>query len=697
MSGSAADPLQQLAALRGVAVSYEDAFDHRREVGPDTLVAILAALGEPIERPADAPACLAARAAAPTVPPAATVAWDGLLDPAALVQLGLAGAGEAIRLELEDGSDASELLVAPPDAAPCRLPHGLHRLLAGTLHSLVISAPRRARPVEPFSWGLFAPTYALIDERRRQVGDLTSLQRLGSLAGSLGASYVATLPLLADYSSADAVGAVTSPYSPLSRMWWNEGFLDLARVPGAGGVVTPEPAPGRYADVAQVAARVRASLALVIDRVHASGDRTAAYEGFLRERPDVFAYAAFRAAAVAHGVDRDAWPARLIAGDIRPGVDVARDEVEVHVCAQWLTDEQIGEAAGAMAPTGCRLMLDLPIGCRPDGYDTWRYPSSFAGGSRRVEASHGVSVGAPPDRFFSGGQDWGFRPLDPEGERQAGYPVVRGSLCHLLRHAGALRIDHILGFQRLWWIPAGASARDGAYVNYPAEELLALSCLEAWRHDATLIGEDLGTVDPTVRLLLGQHGVAGMSVAVFELEARPGKRLEVPAGCCALVDTHDTATFAGWLDGTDIEDRLHLGLEDAADASSERAARSEAVRGLLDRFPDTAKDARSVHARLLEELGSSQAGVVIATLEDLWGEHDPQNIPGTITEHANFARRASFALADIEQDEAFRGPLLRLAAARRAAASAALQPPTAAQSPAGGEACSSPAAGKVCT
>jgi 4-alpha-glucanotransferase len=478
-------------------------------------------------------------------------------------------------------------------------------------------------------------------------------------------------------------------------MWWNEGFLDLARVQGTATAMATEeaadePGRGRYADVALAAARVRSSLALLIDRAHPGrGGRLADYEGFQRERPDVFAYAAFRAAAQLHGIDRDSWPSRFTAGEIRPGVDVARDEVELHVCAQWLTDEQIGAAAAATARAGCRLMLDLPIGCRPDGYDTWRYPSSFAGGSPFARARHGASVGAPPDRFFSGGQDWGFRPLDPEGERRAGYPVVRGSLSHLLRHAGALRIDHILGFQRLWWIPAGASARDGTYVSYPAEEFLALACLEAWRHDATLIGEDLGTVDPAVRSLLADHGIAGMSVAVFDLEAHPGARLDPPAGSCALVDTHDTATFAGWLDGTDLEDRLQFGLDDAAAASSERAARSQAVRGILDRLPETPHDARSVHARLLEELGSSQAGVVIATLEDLWAEHDPQNIPGTIAEHVNFARRFTAALPAIEQDEAVIGPLLRLAAARAASAAGA-----SATRP---EACSSPSAGKVCT
>ncbi len=682
------DPLERLAAARGVAVAYEDAFDTRRRVSPETLVAVLRALGEPIEHPSDAGECLARHGREPESLPPVVVAWDGQL-PAAFSRRLTGGAGgassatatgarvhvRALKLTLEDGSDASELLgdviAGGAGAARRTVPYGVHRLVLEDTSVLVISSPQRARPLEPHSWGVFAPTYALWDYQRAGSGDLSCLARLGAFAGSLGASYLATLPLLADYATADSPGAVASPYSPLSRMWWNEAYLDLARVEGVDLSSLPSSSqaadglPG-HADIAAAATAVRVGLASLFTRAHPGhGPLRAGYERFLRERPDVTRYGVYRAAARRAGIDRSSWPSRWRAGDIRIGDDVDPADVELHVCAQWLTDSQVEAAAATTRAAGCSLMLDLPVGCQPDGYDPWAFPSSFAGGS----AGESTSVGAPPDFFFSGGQDWGFRPLDPEGERRAGYPVVRSCLRHLLRHAGALRVDHVLGFQRLWWIPPGASAVDGTYVSYPTDELLALTCLEAWRHDASLIGEDLGTVDPAVRHLMSEHGVAGMSVAVFDLGASP-PLLTPPKGSCAFVDTHDTATFAGWLEGDDIATRLRLGLIDGGAARSERSGRATATRTLARRLGAMA-DCRALHAGVLEELGTSEAGVVIATLEDLWCERDPQNIPGTVGEHVNFARRLAHPLGAIETDTDVIEPLLRLDAARiRAARSA---------------------------
>ncbi|MGO8875852.1 MAG: 4-alpha-glucanotransferase [Acidimicrobiales bacterium] len=670
-------PLRRLAASRGVAASYDDAFGQRRSVSEETLVAVLAALGEPIERASDAASCLAGAEVAEALPPV-IVAWEGRVPRKLGEQVATLAAGRSqeIALELEDGSEAGDLVPSSGSGRRPRLPFGLHRLRLGDDAALVVSAPQRCRPLEPHSWGVFAPAYALWDERDTLSGDLSHLARLASFAGALGAAYVATLPLLADYATADAPEATTSPYSPLSRMWWNEGYLDLAGALGldpaelgAGGE-TGRTGTAGFADVAAAATAVRAGLAAVLQQGGpAAGRLRSGVERFRSERPDVTRYATFRAAARAAGIDRAAWPPRWRRGDIRVGRDVAAAEVELHECAQWLTDGQVAGLAAASEAAGCALMLDLPVGCRGDGYDTWAFPSSFAGGAPESHPGEGTTVGAPPDRFFSGGQDWGFRPLDPAGERRAGYPVVRGSLRHLLRHAKALRIDHVLGMQRLWWIPPGAAPSEGTYVSYPADELLALACLEAWRHGASLVGEDLGTVDPAVRRLMGEHGVAGMRVAVFELEGAGGAPLQPTAGSCALVDTHDTATFAGWLDGDDITARIELGLLDGAAARTARRRRWRARRALVHRLGGR-DDPRALHAALLEELGSSAAAVVIASLEDLWAEHDPQNIPGTVGEHRNFARRMAESLGAMEGDGDVVEPLRRLDGARRQAGGA---------------------------
>lgn len=665
--------LRRLAAKRGVAASYDDAFGERRAVSEETLVAVLAALGEPIERPSDAARCLAGGAEVAEALPPVIVAWEGRLPRKLGEQIAALAAGRSqeIALELEDGTEAGDLVAASGSSRRRRLPFGLHTLRLGRATALVVSAPPRCRPLEAHSWGVFAPAYALWDEREALTGDLSHLARLASFAGGLGAAYVATLPLLADYATADAPEVTTSPYSPLSRMWWNEGYLDLGRALGADTAdlaAEGEGSPGgqgRFADVAAAATAVRAGLAAVLQQGGSAAARLrSGVEGFRAEHPDVTRYATFRAAARAAGIDRAAWPAKWRRGDIRVGRDVAPADVELHVCAQWLTDAQVADLAATTGAAGCALMLDLPIGCRGDGYDTWAFPSSFAGGSPDSRPGEGTTVGAPPDRFFSGGQDWGFRPLDPAGERRAGYPVVRGSLRHLLRHAKALRIDHILGMQRLWWIPPGAAPSEGTYVSYPAEELLALACLEAWRHGASIVGEDLGTVDPAVRRLMGEHGIAGMSVAVFELESAASAPLRPTPGSCALVDTHDTATFAGWLDGDDITARIELGLLDAPAARAARRRRWRARRALVQRLGGR-DDAQALHAAVLEELGYSAAGVVFASLEDLWAEHDPQNVPGTVGEHRNFARRMAESLPAMEGDGAVIEPLRRLDRARR--------------------------------
>jgi 4-alpha-glucanotransferase len=656
-------PLDRLAAARGVATRYLDAFDREVEVSDDALVAVLQALGESLESPDGAERCLkrlqSERASARPDP--VLVAWDGELP---------ARPDAAVRLELEDGTDATQLL-----ASGAALPHGYHRLVGPAGDTLVVSAPRRPPPLDEASFGIFAPTYALFDGRDTPAGDLTALAELGRLAGRLGAGYLATLPLLADYSDKETPSALPSPYSPLTRFFWNEAYLDLGRLPElagevrAGRVAGPPP---RLADVAAAASFARPLLGLAADRLVArGGPRLESYKAFQASRPDVLSYATYRAAAEVAGADRSRWPREWDAGTIHVGRDVPEEAVRAHVYAQWATDAQLAEVAAGIAAGGCRLMLDLPIGSRADGYDPWAYPASYVGTG--VVSDRGASVGAPPDQFFARGQDWGFRPLHPCGERAAGYPVVRQALRHLLSHCGALRIDHVMGLQRLWWIPDGASPGDGAYVHYRTDELLAVAILEATRHGASLVGEDLGTVDPGLRSSLDDHGVAGMHVAVFDLEARPGKPLSPRAGSVAFVDTHDTATFAGWFDGSDVEDRLELGIVDEKGAEAERAAREEAREALVERLvaagaiDDPLETATTVHSAVLEELGGSDAALVMVTLEDLWGEHDPQNVPGTSRERLNFCRRLAVGIDELEQATALLAPLARLRTARLAA------------------------------
>lgn len=655
-------PLARAARRHGVATRYTDAWGTGRVVSDETLAAIVDALDRDRD---DAPA------------PPVLVCWDGVAPgPESLARAGI-GDATAGRAELagEHGEELGRLrspAPGPGDHTPGRLPYGLHDLLdRGQTVARLVSAPGRAdlgwRDRTERAWGCVAPVYALRDRRDLAAGDLTSLEELGELVAELGGDAVATLPLLAELATADGAAPGQRPYAPVSRMFWNEAYLDLDRL--------PELAPGRArADTgahqgatADLAGRGSAIRPLLDDAVSTlverPGGRLAAFRDFCARRPDLERYARFRAAVELAGPDPRRWPASWRDGTIPDGA-VGEGAVRRHKYAQWATDEQIGHCATSLRTRGVGLVLDLPIGCAAQGFDPWAHPRSYV---------REMSIGAPPDAFFTSGQCWGFPPPHPEAERSTGYRATRACLAHGLRHAAALRVDHVLGWSRLWWVPEGAPADQGAYVRYPVEEILAVACLEAWRADARLVGEDLGTVEQGLRATLARHGVAGMDVAVFDLERRPTRRLRPRRGGVALLDTHDTATFAGWLSGADIAERARLGLAAPDDAAAEMAARGETRDALLDRLARSTglgeaerADPLAVCRALLDELGRSDAGLVLVQVEDLWAELDPHNVPGTTTEHANFCRRFPLRLDEIATATRAREILAQLDAARRA-------------------------------
>ncbi|MCU1495815.1 MAG: 4-alpha-glucanotransferase [Acidimicrobiaceae bacterium] len=691
MSGSSYRAgLLRSARRLGISAQYTDAAGLRRAVGDETLAALVALLDkETTSRPL-----------APVV-----VAWDGVLPPISPRpgrHPGSRGSGTAVRrLELrgEDRAVLGVLTAGPGEGTFSSaeiLPYGVHDLLAdGDRVAAVICAPSRAdvgRPGEQVHpWGLFAPMYALRDERDLPAGDITCLEELGIVAGRLGASVVATLPLLAEHATAEGGTPGQHPYSPLSRMFWNEGYLDLMRLPELAGDFSTvdllgaaasaasqrRSPPGDLvdvADIASIASKARPALDEAVRRMQLrGGERLRSFEAYATAHPELGPYSRYRAAAEIAGADRQRWPTAWRAGRIGAG-EVPAAVAERHSYAQWAMDSQLAETSESLAGAGVGLAMDLPIGCSSTGYDPWAFRDVYV---------EGASIGAPPDSFFTAGQNWGFPPPHPDADAIDGYPVLRACLTHSLRHAAVLRVDHVLGWSRLWWIPDGMAADHGAYVRYPFDHLLAVANLEAWRYSARLVGEDLGTVQRGLRAKLRKHGVAGMQVAVFELDASPKRRLRPPAGTVAYVDTHDTATFAGWFDGTDVELRSSLGLLAAADAEAESERRRDSRRALIDRLsragalpartedPGAGEpavddpDALEVLGALLAELGASDADLVLVALEDLWAEHDPQNVPGTTDEHANFSRRQPSRVEQLLEDGRARAILGLLDTARR--------------------------------
>jgi 4-alpha-glucanotransferase len=592
--------LRALARRMGVHTRYVDGLGKRVSVGPETLLRVCAALGAPVQRPADAAEALRARRAARGAGALAPVlvAWDGVMPP--LPQLH----GPAVRAELRGASGS-----VPPIAATHGQAHPADPLAPGYYElrvetprgvetSTVISAPVHAwrRPASPRSWGVGTHLAALRSARSRSIGDLRDLRSVCDWVRVRGGDLVTVLPLLPTFNSEPAE---PSPYSPVSRLFWSELVLDL------GDGHRPAAAPATL-DVRRADAEVRAALAA---RPAPSPERV---DG------ELASYARFRGAQTRLGRNWRDWPAHARAGRLEPAhIDPA--EVEFHLAAQTLVREQLIDLRRQLDQEGMRVGLDLAVGVHPDGYDAWSRQSLFAGD---------MSVGAPPDQGFPSGQDWGFPPLLPGASRREGHRYLAGSIAHQAGLAGVLRVDHIMALTRLYWIPHGMGLDEGTYVSYPADELFAILTLESNLHRCEIVGENLGTVPPEIDEALPRHRIWGMFLAEFQASGGP----DVPpptASNVALVGTHDTPTFMGWIAGTDIGERVRYGLLAESAAPGVWEERSRAVGWLAARLGTSPDRPEEFLARLLEWLGTSDSPLVTPWFEDLWLEDQSVNLPGT--------------------------------------------------------------------
>jgi len=297
------------------------------------------------------------------------------------------------------------------------------------------------------------------------------------------------------------------------------------------------------------------------------------------------------------------------------------------------------------------------VGVHPDGYDPW---------SRQELFCDGMSVGAPPDQGFPSGQDWGFTPVLPAASRREGHRYVAASIAHQASLAGVLRIDHIMAWTRLYWIPHGFGLHEGTYVSYPADELFAVLSLESSLHRCEVVGENLGTVPPEIGEALSRHRIWGMYLAEFQASAGPA--VEPPTrDVMALVGTHDTPTFAGWLDGNDIAERVRYHLLSEAAVPEVRAERAQAAEWLAARLGQRVDQPREFLAALLAWLGGSESPLVVPWLEDLWLEEIGVNLPGTRSSvRPNWQRSIRRLLDDVLSDPEVDGLARLLEAARRA-------------------------------
>ncbi|HUG40699.1 MAG TPA: 4-alpha-glucanotransferase [Longimicrobiales bacterium] len=698
--------LHALARLHGIQTAYRSNEGARVTATPDALRAVLRALGVHADSDAAIRDLLAhrRRELADRVIEPVVVGWRGAGTAGAAlrgvvrvrstdrqregdirVRVGLEAGGErswtvasssleAVGVTEVDGRARAELEIPLPD-----LPAGYHDLAVemgrGRWEALLMVAPERAMSWEAVAdrpaWGVFLPLYAAWGEPGA-LPDFALLDTLAERVAAKGGAVVGTLPLLAAFLGERP--HEPSPYAPVTRLFWNEVYVDPAAAPGfaelpddergtlPGGGAPPRQRDPRWFDAGAAMAARRPALEALARRFF-DGDPDAELAGFHARNPLAEDYACFRAITEGRGPWGE-WPERLQARDVRDG-DYDPAVARYHLYVQWLAERQLAAATARAADRGVSLYLDLPLGVHPDGYDVWRERALFARTS---------SAGAPPDPLAAQGQDWGFPPLHPEAARLDRHRYFIASIRKHLRFAGVLRIDHVMQLHRMFWVPAGDAAR-GVYVRYPAEELYAVLCLESARAGAVIVGEDLGTVPKAVRRGMKRHGLYGMYVAQFELEVAKGAKgakalgpRPVPAGAVASVGTHDTPTFAGWWMGRDAEIRRDAGVLSEEEAAREVAGRgrmrAELVRGMVQgprtggtpgqpnaegsegEGPDPA--ATAVLSALHAHMAASPAGLVLATLEDLWLEPEPQNVPGT-TGDRNWRRRSARPLSALDE------------------------------------------------
>ncbi|MHC4391001.1 MAG: 1,4-alpha-glucan branching protein GlgB [Planctomycetota bacterium] len=735
-------PLHELARLYDLELSYHDVYGHLHHATEPAIRAVLRSLGAELSEAAGGEAEVAAaltarrRALAREVLEPVHVAWDGALGavrlrlPAGQVQ----GRFRVSTLETAQGeapqsSDAQPRLLAEGDleglpvlevreidderyldldlklgstSGPLALGVGELRveLPTGEIRATTLSAPLRAwQPEAPRQWGVFCPTYALRGARpggdvpETGAGDLGDLGALVSALGPRGCGFVGTLPLLATFLE----GALfePSPYAPVSRLFFSELFLDLAAlletqpseeaqsvVEGAGfGQEAAALRQAEHVDYRREIALRRSVLERLARECFAEpSPARAALESWTSQNPRVKDYAAFRAVTERRGVGWREWPTELRdTPDALPPGEYDEGVYRYHLYVQWRLAEQL-EGLGQRARSfGTGLYLDLPLGVHSDGYDLWRERERFCAG---------VAAGAPPDPLFSGGQSWGLPPLHPGAIRQGGYRYVRSCLDAAMRYAGALRIDHVMGLLRVFFVPHGMSAKEGVYVRYRLEEMMALLTLASHRHRTVVIGEDLGTVPDAVREAMHRHGLFRMWVGQMEAAPeRPPAYVGAPPDSIASLNTHDTPTFAGYLAGTDIDVTESLGLLESDAAQDERARRAATVARLRRQAAGPRRGENEVAPRDLLGQGltgiaASEAALVMVNLEDLWLESEPQNVPGTSSAaRPNWRRRLRRSLSEALADPEVGALLGAVGRARRAHAPARPPEPRAAPPP----------------
>ena len=674
--GGTSDVLDRLSVAAGIGLEWE-AVDHTRHAVPvETKRALLAALDLPAageREAADTLIRFADEHDRRPLPVALTVWAD---EPAVLtlpLERGLAPRSLLLTVTLENG-EALPVPVRATDGAvaPARVVDGCaFRIWQITLPALPVGrhivrrddapdapcwltiAPRRAflpamLAAGGQAFGVAAQLYALRGQADQGIGDFTVLADLAAATAREGGAAVVINPLHALFA-ADRGRA--SPYQPNDRRFLDPIYLAVALGDDAlaralsGGAAVDYPA-------------VWAAKSAVLEQRFANFGATAPsdFAQFVADGGGaLLRFAIFEAIAESRPGEhwRD-WPvglADVTSPAVQAFAQVNQGRVRYHQYLQYLCDRQLGEAARGARAAGLTvgLIRDLAIGAAPDGAEVWAQPEMFVGG---------VSVGAPPDPLALSGQIWGLPPLNPHGLARSGFGAFAGLLAANMRHAGGLRIDHVMGLKRLFWVPDGADGKDGAYIAYPFKDLLGQLTLESSRARCLVVGEDLGTVPEGFREPLAAADVQGYRVLFLEragLDFNPPAAY--PANALACVSTHDLPTFIGWWEAADLTERHALGIIPADGLDAALAIRAEEKAALLqalvaeDLLPADAADAPPPADRIMAAahgfVARSPAALVMAQTDDLAAERVAVNLPGTSIERPNWRRKIAMPVPDL--------------------------------------------------
>ncbi|MBM1170413.1 malto-oligosyltrehalose synthase [Microvirga arabica] len=660
--------LERMAALVGISSDYSDAFGKRVETGSGTRKALLAALGLDVSSEKGAQESLGRleHLKAGPVPAVMTV------EAGAPARIKLRSAAVASTWSLiEEGGTTHEgrLTKTSRTLDLPSLPMGYHRLRLGDRDATIIAAPDKCWEPDALKgntrlWGLTAQVYSLRSERDLGIGDYADVALTAEGVGRFGGAFLGLSPVHALFA---ADRSKISPYSPSSRLFLESLYIDPTLVEGYAESGAPQLIGG--SDVQQRLAKLRGASLIdyaevwaikrpVLDTLwswfQTSGNK-AAFETFRKEGGEALeAHATFEALSEHFRAQGrfwiGEWPQafRSVRSDeVKRFRSQEAGSVAFHAWLQWLADRQLGQAAERARAAGLPIGLyrDLAVGSDGGGSEIWSTPERYA---------PGLSIGAPPDPLGPQGQDWGLPPFNPLTLEEQSLAAFRDLVSANMRHAGAIRIDHAFQLQRLFLIPSGAPASQGAYVDYPFEAMLAVLRVESHRARCLVIAEDLGTAPEGFSDAIMESGVLSYRVLPFEREGSAFKKPDqYPRSALAVITTHDLPTLTGWWRGLDVDLRQTLGVFDPQTSDRERAARKAdkihfaqalAEEGLLPSSQAPEEPPLEATIRYLARTASVLTAVQI---EDASGELNQPNLPGMDVGHPNWRRRLSNTIEDI--------------------------------------------------